>query len=96
MKYQKEISKSFIKVWEDFYINYLTMFKILEPEHEKYKERKRKRIEKELQSMKFSNNVDSEPLLDDQQTASQDLVNVKNQIKSERDLKINSFWSYKK
>ena len=77
MKYQKEISKSFIKVWEDFYINYLTMLKILEPEHEKYKERKRKRIEKELQSMKFSNNVDSEPLLDDQQTASQDLVNVK-------------------
>ena len=77
MKYQKEISKSFIKVWEDFYINYLTMFKILEPEYEKYKERKRKRIEKELQSMKFSNNVDSEPLLDDQQTASQDLVNVK-------------------
>jgi hypothetical protein len=53
------------------------MFKILEPEYEKYKERKRKRIEKELQSMKFSNNVDSEPLLDDQQTASQDLVNVK-------------------
>ena len=77
MKYQKEISKSFIKVWEDFYINYLTMFKILEPEYEKYKERKRKRIEKELQSMKFSNNVDSEPLLDDQQTASPDLVNVK-------------------
>ena len=77
MKYQKEISKQFIKVWEDFYINYLTMFKILEPEYEKYKERKKKRIEKELQSMKFSNNVDSEPLLDDQQTASQDLVNVK-------------------
>ena len=77
MKYQKEISKSFIKVWEDFYINYLTMFKILEPEYEKYKERKRKRIEKELQSMRFSHNVDSEPLLDDQQTASQDLVNVK-------------------
>ena len=77
MKYQKEISKSFIKVWEDFYINYLTMFKILEPEYEKYKERKRKRIEKELQSMKFSQNVDSEPLLNDQQTASQDLVNVK-------------------
>ena len=64
MKYQKEISKSFIKVWEDFYINYLTMFKILEPEYEKYKERKRKRIEKELQSMRFSHNVDSEPLLD--------------------------------
>ena len=77
MKYQKEISKNFIKVWEDFYINYLTMFKILEPEYEKYKERKRKRIEKELQSMKFSHNVDSQPLLDDQQTASNDLVNVK-------------------
>jgi SPX domain protein involved in polyphosphate accumulation len=46
MKYQKEISKSFIKVWEDFYINYLTMFKILEPEHEKYKERKRKESKK--------------------------------------------------
>ena len=69
--------KNSIKVWEDFYINYLTMFKILEPEYEKYKERKRKRIEKELQSMKFSQNVDSEPLLNDQQTASQDLVNVK-------------------
>ena len=77
MKYQKEISKSFIKVWEDFYINYLTMFKILEPEYEKYKERKKKRIEKELKSMKFSHNVDSEPLLDDQQTATQDLINVK-------------------
>ena len=40
MKYQKEISKQFIKVWEDFYINYLTMFNILEPEYKKYKEHK--------------------------------------------------------
>ena len=46
MKYQKEISKQFIKVWEDFYINYLTMFNILEPEYKKYKERKKKKNRK--------------------------------------------------
>ena len=63
MKYQSKISKTFIKVWEDFYINYLTMFKILEPEYKKYKENKEKRIEKERESKKFSENVDSAPLL---------------------------------
>ena len=73
MKYQKEISKQFVKVWEDFYINYLTVFNILEPEYKKYKERKNKRIEKEIQSMNFSNNLD-EPLL---QTASKEMLDVK-------------------
>ena len=63
MKYQSKISKTFIKVWEDFYINYLTMFKILEPEYKKYKENKEKRIEKERESRKISENVDSAPLL---------------------------------
>ena len=63
MKYQRKISKTFIKVWEDFYINYLTMFKILEPEYKRYKENKAKRLEKELESKKFSENIDSEPLL---------------------------------
>ena len=63
MKYQSKISKTFIKVWEDFYINYLTMFKILEPEYKKYKENKKKRMEKERESKKFSENVDSAPLL---------------------------------
>ena len=63
MKYQKEISKTFIKVWEDFYINYLTMFKILEPKYKKYKEQKNKRMEKQIQSMNFSKNIDKEPLL---------------------------------
>ena len=63
MKYQSKISKTFIKVWEDFYINYLTMFKILEPEYKKYKENKEKRMEKERESKKFSENVDSAPLL---------------------------------
>ena len=78
MKYQKEISKTFIKVWEDFYINYLTMFSILEPEYKKYKERKKKRIEKEIQSMRFSRNVDSEPLLkDNDQADTQDILDVK-------------------
>ena len=75
MKYQKEISKTFIKVWEDFYINYLTMFNILEPIYKDYKERKKKRIEKEIQSMGFSHNVNSEPLLDENEV--QDIVNVK-------------------
>ena len=50
MKYQKKISKTFIKVWEDFYINYMTMFNILEPQYKKYKEDKKKRLEKEFQS----------------------------------------------
>ena len=45
MKYQKEISKTFIKVWEEFYINYLTMFNILEPIYKDYKQRKQKRAE---------------------------------------------------
>ena len=66
MKYQKEISKTFIKVWEDFYINYYTMFKILEPEYKKYKEYQKKRLEKELQSLQYSKNVDNEPLLERQ------------------------------
>ena len=63
MKFQKKISKSFIKVWEDFYINYRTMFNILEPEYKKYKERKNKKLEKELQSKDFSKNIDPESLL---------------------------------
>ena len=66
MKYQKEISKSFIKVWEDFYINYSALFKILNPIYKKYKELKKKRMEKEIQSLNFSQNIDSEPLLDPQ------------------------------
>ena len=65
MKYQKEISKTFIKVWEDFYISYLTMFKILEPQYKKYKEQKKKRMEKQIKSMNFSENVDNEPLLNE-------------------------------
>ena len=78
MKYQKEISKQFIKVWEDFYINYLTMFNILEPEYKKYKERKKKRIEKQIQSMNFSHNVDNKLLLDEQnQSLSQNSLDVK-------------------
>ena len=79
MKYQKEISKTFIKVWEDFYINYLTMFNILEPIYKDYKERKKKRIEKEIQSMNFSHNVNAEPLLDENEV--QDIVNVKDSNK---------------
>ena len=75
MKYQKEISKTFIKVWEEFYINYLTMFNILEPIYKDYKQRKQKRIEKEIQSMNFSNNVNSEPLLDENEVP--DSINVK-------------------
>ena len=63
MKYQKEISRTFIKVWEDFYINYLTMIKILEPQYKKYKEQKNKRMEKQIRSMNFSKNIDKEPLL---------------------------------
>ena len=63
MKYQKEISKTFIKVWEDFYINYLTMFRILEPEYKRYKENKKRRMEKQIEYMNFSQNLDNEPLL---------------------------------
>ena len=64
MNYYKEISKSFIKVWEDFYINYLALFGILDPVYKKYKEQKKKRIEKQYISLNFSKNIDSEPLLD--------------------------------
>ena len=73
MKYQKEISKSFTKVWEDFYINYLALFNILNPVYKKYKEFKKKRMEKQYQSMNFSNNVDSQPLLDSQSPSRADI-----------------------
>jgi hypothetical protein len=64
MKYQREVSKNFIKVWEDFYINYLALFNILNPVYKKYKEIKKKRMEKEYESRSFSENVDNQPLLD--------------------------------
>ena len=77
MKYQKEISKSFIKVWEDFYISYLTMFNILDPAYKKYKELKKKRMEKQIQSMNFSKNIDNEPLLEEQSSNNNDKVEQK-------------------
>ena len=66
MKYQKEISKSFIKVWEDFYISYITMFDILNPVYKKFKESKKVKIEKELFSKSFSGNIDSDLLLQEE------------------------------
>ena len=63
MKYQKKISKTFIKVWEDFYISYMTMFDILNPVYKKYKENKKKQMEKEILSKSFSGNIDSDLLL---------------------------------
>ena len=75
MKYQKEISKSFIKVWEDFYISYITLINILEPIHKKYKELKKKRIEKQYQYLNFSKNIDSDPLLENQDK--EDILDVK-------------------
>ena len=63
MKYQKKVSKTFIKVWEDFYINYMTMFDILAPVYKKYKENKKKKMEKELESKQFSENIDNSLLL---------------------------------
>ena len=66
MKYEKEVSQNFIKVWEEFYINYSALFKIVNPIYKKYKELRKKRMEKEIQSLNFSQNVDSEPLLDPQ------------------------------
>jgi len=54
------------------------MFNILEPEYKKYKERKKKRIEKQIQSMNFSHNVDNQLLLDEQnQSLSQNSLDVK-------------------
>ena len=81
MKYQSKISKTFIKVWEDFYINYLTMFKILEPEYKKYKENKEKRIEKERESKKFSENVDSAPLLSKEDAEKNAVLKSSNSVK---------------
>ena len=77
MKYQKEIRKTFIKVWEDFYINYLSLINILEPIYKKYKELKKKRMEKQYRSKTFSQNVDSDPLLEIQSTDKADLKQLK-------------------
>ena len=77
MKYQKEISNSFIKVWEDFYINYLALVNILEPIKQKYKDYKKKRLEKQYQSRSFSKNVDSDPLLDIQSPEKMDIKETK-------------------
>ena len=75
MKYQKEISKTFIKVWEDFYISYTTMLDILNPVYKKYKENKKKQIEKELLSKSFSGNIDSDLLLSKE--AKENAIDVK-------------------
>ena len=75
MKYQKKISKTFIKVWEDFYISYMTMFDILNPVYKKYKENKKKQMEKELLSKSFSGNIDSDSLLP--QESKENAIDVK-------------------
>jgi hypothetical protein len=77
MNYYKEVSKSFVKVWEDFYINYPTMFEILKPIYKKYKEQQKKRMEKQIESMNFTDNVDSEPLLNEKEKE----INNKNELK---------------
>ena len=66
MNYKRDISKSIIKVWEEFYINYNIACKILDPARQSYKEYKKKRMEKEYESMLLTENVDKEPLLDTQ------------------------------
>ena len=99
MKFQKELSKNIIKVWEDFYINYVTLFDILDPVYKKYKEFKKKRIEKKSESLKVSQNVDSEPLLDNQSEEKIDireLNDVKKKFKEQFKLeleKVNFFYS---
>ena len=72
----KEIRKSFIKVFQRFYINYLTLFNMLEPIYKKYKEFKMKRMEKEYQSLSFFKNIDNQPLLEDQ-SQSRDKLDIK-------------------
>ena len=99
MKFQKELSKNIIKVWEDFYINYVTLFDILDPVYKKYKEFKKKRIEKKSESLKVSQNVDNEPLLDTQSEEKIDireLNDVKKKFKEQFKLeleKVNFFYS---
>ena len=77
MKFLKEISNSFIKVWEDFYINYLALIDILEPIKKKYKDINKKRLEKQYESRNFSKNVDSDPLLDIQSPDKMDIKETK-------------------
>ena len=92
MNYYKEISKKFIKVWEDFYIDYLTMHKILSPAREVFKKRKNKKLEKEIQSLNFSNNVDSNALLnqvDEEDENSPELIRCTNKFMEQFKLEIN-------
>ena len=42
MKFIKNLKKNTIKVWEDFYINYLLIINILLPAKELYKKREEK------------------------------------------------------
>ena len=81
MNYYKEISKTFVKVWEDFYINYPTMFEILSPVYKQYKEQQKRRMEKQIESHNFSKNVDNEPLLEEQSPYNKNLVKNSNQIR---------------
>ena len=66
MKYQKYISREFIKEWENFYINYLMMLKILFPMYKKYKERNNRGLENETNTINFHNLFEIEPLLDEE------------------------------
>ena len=92
MNYYKEISKNFIKVWEDFYIDYLTMHKILAPAREIFKKRKNKKLEKEIQSLNFSNNIDNNVLLnqpDEDEENSPELNRCTNKFIEQFKLEIN-------
>ena len=63
MKFLNEFNKRKIKVWEDFYINYELMLKILEPLRNQYKENKKLLYSKQKAIENFSENLDNQPLL---------------------------------
>jgi len=84
MKYQKEISRNFIKVWEDFYINYLTMFNILRPVYKFYKDRKDSIIKKKIHFMESNSSLDENPLLSHQQKLETDEEKLEQDIVKEK------------
>ena len=65
MKFLKNLKKNTIKVWEDFYINYLIMIDILSPLKQIFKKREEKLYNKKTLYNKDNSLIDPSPLLED-------------------------------
>ena len=89
MKFIEELKNNTIKVWEEFYINYLLIIDILFPLKKLYKKREEKLYNKKTIYDKNNSIVDPPPLLEDYNEENlEELKNVSNKFKAQLFLEI--------